>query len=55
MIAKAIKGKGFRGAVAYDLQKGKSVLLDSNMSAKGKALFRLLPRNSEQFGLCVPI
>lgn len=36
MIAKAIKGKGFRGAVAYDLQKGKSVLLDSNMSAKEK-------------------
>lgn len=36
MIAKAIKGKGFRGAVAYDLQKGKSILLDSNMSAKEK-------------------
>lgn len=36
MIAKAIKGKGFRGAVAYDLQKGKSILLDTNMSAKEK-------------------
>ncbi len=37
MIAKTIKGKGFRGAVAYDLQKGKSILLDTNMSAKHKA------------------
>lgn len=36
MIAKAIKGKGFRGAIAYDLQKGKSILLDSNMSAREK-------------------
>ncbi|MDD2967568.1 MAG: relaxase/mobilization nuclease domain-containing protein [Desulfovibrionaceae bacterium] len=33
MIAKCIKGKGFKGAVAYDLQKDKSVLLETNMAA----------------------
>ncbi len=31
MIAKAIKGKGFRGAVNYDLQKDGRRLLDTNM------------------------
>lgn len=32
MIAKLIKGKGFRGAVEYDLQPDKSVLLETNMA-----------------------
>lgn len=32
MIAKLIKGRGFRGVVAYDLQPGKSVLLETNMA-----------------------
>ncbi len=32
MIAKLIKGKGFRGAAEYDLQPGKSVLLETNMA-----------------------
>jgi hypothetical protein len=31
MIAKAIKGKGFRGALEYDLNKEKGRLIDSNM------------------------
>jgi len=32
MIGKIIKGSGFRGAVEYDLQPGKSVLLETNMA-----------------------
>jgi len=40
MIAKCIKGKGFRGAVAYDLQKNKSVLLETNMAAGEKGSVR---------------
>ena len=32
MIAKCIKGKGFRGAAEYDLQPHKSILLESNMA-----------------------
>jgi len=32
VIAKLIKGRGFRGAVEYDLQPGKSVMLESNMA-----------------------
>ena len=35
MIAKAVKGKGFRGALAYDLGKGDAHLLDTNMAAQG--------------------
>lgn len=31
MIAKMAKGRGFRGAVEYDLQAGKSRLLDTNL------------------------
>jgi len=34
VIAKLIKGKGFRGAVEYDLQPGKSVLLETNMAGE---------------------
>ncbi|MCY0900542.1 MAG: relaxase/mobilization nuclease domain-containing protein, partial [Firmicutes bacterium] len=34
MIAKLIKGRGFRGALEYDLQDGKSVLLDTNLSGR---------------------
>jgi len=34
MIAKMIKGRGFRGALEYDLQAGKSVLLDTNLSGR---------------------
>lgn len=34
MIAKLIKGKGFRGVVEYDLQPGKSVLLETNMAGE---------------------
>jgi len=34
MIAKLIKGHGFRGAAEYDLQPGKSVLLETNMAGK---------------------
>jgi len=33
MIAKAVKGKGFRGALNYDLTNEKGYLLDTNMSA----------------------
>ncbi|GJI88756.1 relaxase/mobilization nuclease domain-containing protein [Duganella hordei] len=32
MIAKAIKGRGFRGALAYDLDKEKGRVIDTNMS-----------------------
>ncbi len=48
MIAKTIKGKGFRGAVAYDLQKGKSILLNTNMSAKHKASVNAF---AQEFGI----
>jgi len=34
MIAKCIKGKGFRGAAEYDLQPHKSILLESNMAGE---------------------
>ncbi|MES2902128.1 MAG: relaxase/mobilization nuclease domain-containing protein [Pseudomonadota bacterium] len=34
MIAKAIKGRGFRGALAYDLQKEQGRLIDSNMEGR---------------------
>jgi hypothetical protein len=44
MIAKAVKGKGFRGALEYDLTKEKGQLLDSNMAGKN-------PRQlAEEFG-----
>lgn len=33
MIAKAIKGRGFRGTLNYDLEKEEGYLLDTNMSA----------------------
>jgi hypothetical protein len=32
MIAKSIKGRGFRGALAYDLQKENGRVIDTNMS-----------------------
>jgi len=32
MIAKAIKGAGFRGAIEYDLRESKGYVLDSNMA-----------------------
>ena len=35
MIAKAVKGKGFRGALEYDLTKEKGRLLDTNMAGAG--------------------
>lgn len=34
MIAKAVKGRGFRGALEYDLTKEKGQLLDTNMAGK---------------------
>ena len=34
MIAKAKTGRGFRGALEYDLQEGKSVLLDTNLAGE---------------------
>ncbi len=34
MIAKMIKGRGFRGAVEYDLKAGKSALLKTNLSSR---------------------
>ena len=34
MIAKAVKGKGFRGALAYDLAPEKGELLDTNMAGE---------------------
>lgn len=34
MIAKAVKGKSFRGALDYDLSKEKGQLLDTNMAGK---------------------
>jgi hypothetical protein len=35
MIAKAVKGKGFRGALEYDLTKEKGRLIDTNMAGNG--------------------
>jgi hypothetical protein len=34
MIAKAVKGKGFRGALEYDLSKEKGRILDTNMAGE---------------------
>ncbi|MCY0900495.1 MAG: relaxase/mobilization nuclease domain-containing protein, partial [Firmicutes bacterium] len=34
MIAKMVKGRGFRGALEYDLQAGKSVLLETNLAGQ---------------------
>jgi len=34
MSAKLIKGKGFRGALEYDLKQGKGVLLETNMAGQ---------------------
>jgi len=34
MIAKMAKGRGFRGALEYDLQEGKSELLETNLSGE---------------------
>ncbi len=34
MIAKMAKGRGFRGALEYDLQAGKGALLDTNLSGR---------------------
>lgn len=48
MIAKCIKGKGFRGAVAYDLQEEKSILLETNMAAGEKGSVRAF---SSEFGI----
>jgi hypothetical protein len=35
MIAKAIKGKGFRGALEYDLSKEEGRVIDTNMNGDG--------------------
>ena len=35
MIAKAVKGRGFRGALAYDLGKEEGQILDTNMAGEG--------------------
>ena len=35
MIAKAVKGRGFRGALAYDLGKDEGQILDTNMAGEG--------------------
>ena len=34
MIAKAVKGRGFRGALEYDLEREKGHMIDSNMSGE---------------------
>ena len=34
MIAKAVKGRGFRGALAYDLGKDDGRILDTNMAGE---------------------
>ena len=34
MIAQLIKGKSFRGALAYDLKQGKGLLLETNMAGQ---------------------
>ena len=34
MIAKLVKGRGFRGALNYDLEPEKGVLLDTNMAGE---------------------
>ena len=34
MIAKAVKGKGFRGALEYDLNKEGGQVLDTNMAGE---------------------
>jgi hypothetical protein len=35
MIAKAVKGKGFRGALEYDLKKEQGRIIDTNMDGRG--------------------
>ncbi len=52
MIAKLVKGRGFRGALDYDLKQGKSRVIDSNMAghtsrelaAEFGEIRRLLPK-----------
>ena len=44
MIAKAVKGRGFRGAIAYDLGKDEGRLLDTNMAGE------TIPELSAEFG-----
>ena len=34
MIAKAVKGKGFRGALQYDLDKEQGRVIDTNMAGE---------------------
>ena len=34
MIAKLAKGRGFRGALEYDLEREKGILLDTNMAGE---------------------
>ena len=44
MIAKAVKGRGFRGAIAYDLGKDAGRILDTNMPGES------VPELSAEFG-----
>ena len=44
MIAKAVKGRGFRGAIAYDLGKDAGRILDTNMAGES------VPELSAEFG-----
>ena len=44
MIAKAVKGRGFRGAIAYDLGKDEGRILDTNMAGES------VPELSAEFG-----
>ena len=44
MIAKAVKGRGFRGAIAYDLGKDQGRILDTNMAGEN------VPELSAEFG-----
>ena len=46
MIAKLIKGKGFRGALSTILKQGKGVLLETNMAGQTPRSWR---ENSESF------
>jgi hypothetical protein len=49
MIAKAVKGKGFRGALDYDLTKEQGRVIDQNMAGKIRGN---LPPSLARFASC---
>ena len=47
MIAKAIKGRGFRGVLEYNLNEDKGELLDTNMAGSNARACQRVWRNSQ--------